>query len=75
MCLAVPLEIIKIDKEFALAKAGSLLRKINIQMLPGLKKGDYCLVHAGFAIQKIDRKAARLTQRLMKQIGNVKLPK
>lgn len=75
MCLAVPLQIVKIEKNFAIAKAGTLRRKINIEMLDNLKKGDYCLVHAGFAIQKIDRAAAKETLSLLKKISNVKLSK
>lgn len=75
MCLAVPLQIVKIEKNFAIAKAGTLRRKINIEMLDNLKKGDYCLVHAGFAIQKLDRAAAKETLAILKNINNVKLSK
>lgn len=75
MCLAVPLQIVKVEGSFAIAKAGHLRRKINIEMIDSLKKGDYCLVHAGFAIQKIDKAAAKKTLSLLKKIGNVKLSK
>ncbi len=75
MCLAVPLQIVKIEKNFAIAKAGTLRRKINIEMLDNLKKGDYCLVHAGFAIQKLDKAAAKETLAILKNMNNVKLSK
>jgi len=75
MCLAVPLQIVKIEKKFAIAKAGTLRRKINIEMLDNLKKGDYCLVHAGFAIQKLDKAAAKETLAILKNMNNVKLSK
>ena len=68
MCLAVPLEIVKIEGDFAIAKTGSLRRKVNIQMLKNIKVGDYCLVHAGFAIKKIDPQAAKETLSVLNQM-------
>jgi hydrogenase expression/formation protein HypC len=41
-----------------------LSRRINIEMLPGVRPGDYVLVHAGFAIEKVDPKKAEETLRL-----------
>ena len=68
MCLAIPMKIRKINADFAEVESGRLLRKINIQMLPGLKIGDYVLVHAGFAIQKVDPQRAKETLRLANEI-------
>ena len=61
------------DNKFAIARAGTLKRKINIEMLGNLKVGDFCLVHAGFAISKIDMKAAKEKLSLLKEIKNVSL--
>ena len=61
MCLAIPMKIKKIQGEFAKVDAAGLTRTVNIQMLPGLKTGDYVLVHAGFAIQKVDTQKAKET--------------
>ena len=68
MCLAIPMKIKSIDGDFAQVEAGKLMRKINIKMLSGLKPGDYCLVHAGFAIQKVDPRRAKETLRLIDEI-------
>jgi hydrogenase expression/formation protein HypC len=68
MCLAIPMKVKKIEGDFARVEAGGLLRQINIQMLPGLIQGDYCLVHAGFAIQKLDPKRAKETLRLLDEV-------
>lgn len=68
MCLAIPMKIKKIEGEFAKVEAGRLTRTINIQMLPGLKVDDYCLVHAGFALQKIDSQKAKETLDLIDEI-------
>ena len=65
MCLGIPMKIIKINNDFAEVEAGKLTRNINIQMLPNVKIGDYVLVHAGFAIQKIDELEAKETLKII----------
>jgi hydrogenase expression/formation protein HypC len=57
-----------INGDFAEVESGRLLRNINIQMLCHLKPGDYVLVHAGFAIQKVDPARARETLRIANEI-------
>lgn len=61
MCLGIPMRIKKIEGEFALVETSGLEKKINIEMLPTIKVGDYVIVHAGFAIQKLNPKAAEET--------------
>ena len=68
MCLAIPMKIKKIDGQFAKVESGRLIRTINIQMLPHVKEGDYVIVHAGFALEKIDPKKAKETLRLIDEI-------
>jgi hydrogenase expression/formation protein HypC len=68
MCLAIPMKIKNIQGAFAEVQAGGLRRTINIQMLAQVKRGDYVIVHAGFAIQKIDPKKAKETLDLVNEI-------
>ena len=68
MCLGIPMKIKKIEGEFARVEAGTLLRTVNIQMLSGLKEGDYVIVHAGFAIEKVDPARARETLKIIDEI-------
>ena len=68
MCLAIPMKIKIIQGEFAQVEAGRLKRQINIQLLSSLKKGDYVIVHAGFAIKKLDPEKARETLRMFNEI-------
>ena len=62
------MKIKQIKGQFALVETGRLRRDINIQMLPGAKVGDYVLVHAGFAIEKIDPKKAKETLKILHEI-------
>ncbi len=65
MCLGIPMQVKKIKGDFAEVETGRLRRQINIQMLPQLNLGDYVIVHAGFAIQKVNPKMARQTLELI----------
>ena len=68
MCLGIPMKIIKTKGEFAEVESGRLVRTINIQMLPHIQLGDYVIVHAGFAIEKVDPRRAKETLRLVDEI-------
>ena len=68
MCLAIPMKVKSIKNEFAEVATGKLKRTINIQLLPSIRIGDYVIVHAGFAIQKLDPKRAKETLRLITEI-------
>ncbi len=65
MCLAIPMRIKKIKGEFAEVEAGRLTRTVNIQMLLSAKVGDYVIVHAGFALQRVDPDEAKETLKLI----------
>ena len=58
MCLAIPMKITKIDGLTATGEAGGLLQDIRIDFLEDVKSGDYVMVHAGFAIQKMTEQEA-----------------
>ena len=62
------MKIKAINRPFAEVASGRLTRTINIQMLPGVKVDDYVIIHAGFAIEKIDPKKAKETLRLIDEI-------
>jgi len=56
MCLAIPSRIISIDNLFAMIDVFGARKQVSLMLMPEEPKvGDYVLVHAGFAIQKVDR--------------------
>jgi len=68
MCLAIPARVVSIDGSTAKVDfGGGVTREVNI-MLVDVKVGEYVLVHAGYAIQVIDKKAAEETIELWNQI-------
>jgi hydrogenase expression/formation protein HypC len=58
------MKIKQIAGEFAEVETGRLRRRVNIQMLSKVKIGDYVIVHAGFAIQKLNTAEAKETLKL-----------
>ena len=54
MCLAIAGRIKQIEGDAAVVDYDGLLKQASILLLPNLAVGDYVLVHAGFAIQKVD---------------------
>ncbi len=54
MCLAIPGKIEKIKNSLAVVNFQGLKKEINISLVE-VKKGDYVMVHAGFAIEKMEK--------------------
>ena len=68
MCLAIPAKVIKVQGDIAKVDFGEgVLRDVNV-MLVDARVGEYVLVHAGYAIQVIDRKAAEETLQLWEEL-------
>ncbi|MDA3954674.1 MAG: HypC/HybG/HupF family hydrogenase formation chaperone [Bacteroidales bacterium] len=70
MCLSIPGKVIKIEVDFAEVSVGGTIVKVGTQMVDDVKVGDYVLVHAGFALQKIDEKEALETLQLFREMSD-----
>lgn len=69
MCLAVPSKIISVNDLVATVDVYGARREISLMILPDeVEVGDFVIVHAGFAIQKIDREAGHEALRLLKEL-------
>lgn len=58
MCLAVPLKIISIDGNTAMCEAIGLTREVRIDFIADPQPGQYVIVHAGFAIERLPEEQA-----------------
>ncbi len=69
MCLAVPSKIVSIgENSIAQIDVLGVRRDCSVKLTPGVKVGDYVLVHAGFAIQQIEEQDAAETLRLLAEV-------
>ena len=67
MCLAVPAKVLKITENKALIESLGVKKEVEISLIPEVKKGDYVIVHAGFAIQIVEKEEALATQGYWKE--------
>jgi hydrogenase expression/formation protein HypC len=70
MCLSIPAKIISIEGDKAEVRIGNVNYSAGLQMVENVKIGDYVLLHAGFAIQKIDEEEAKQTLRIFEEMDN-----
>jgi hydrogenase expression/formation protein HypC len=72
MCLAVPAKIEEIDQGMARCSLGETDTRVQASLMlldEEAAPGDYVLIHAGFAIRRLDLEEARETLRLMREMA------
>ena len=57
MCLAYPAKVVEIKDSLATVELDGVRRKASLMLLPETKLGDFVLVHAGFAMQIVDKQS------------------
>jgi hydrogenase expression/formation protein HypC len=69
MCVGVPMRVISIDGDDIVAETDGVRRSASLMLLGDeVKVGDFLIIHAGFAISKLDEEEARETLRLMREV-------
>jgi len=58
MCLAIPLMLTEINGNDAVGERDGICRNIRVDFIPDPKLGDYVIVHAGFAIERLNARQA-----------------
>ncbi|HYF28644.1 MAG TPA: HypC/HybG/HupF family hydrogenase formation chaperone [Baekduia sp.] len=78
MCLGIPGQLVAwVDEEHHIAKAdvSGVRRNVNVGLLTGppenIAIGDWVLIHAGFAMSKIDEEQAEETRRFLEGLGQL----
>lgn len=66
MCVAVPTEVVEIIGHNALVNFGGVKKLVNIDLVSDVNVGEYVLLHAGCAVQKIDKEEAERTLEIFK---------
>ncbi len=70
MCLAIPAEIISIENEIATVRVGDALRAASLMLLGDeARVGDFIIIHAGFALHKMDPAEAQESLRLLRELA------
>ena len=75
MCLGIPGRVEKIDGASAKVRFGELIRNTSLDLLSEeVSVGDYVIVHAGFALERIDEEEAQKTLQMLKEISDLEVP-
>ena len=79
MCLAIPMRVIEVrgeaddflSSQIGVVEAEGIEKEVRLDMVDRWPEvGDYLIIHAGFAIKKLDEEAAMETIRLLKEAAD-----
>ncbi|MFP4497598.1 MAG: HypC/HybG/HupF family hydrogenase formation chaperone [Vulcanimicrobiota bacterium] len=68
MCLAVPTELIKIKDNIGVVETGGNQLEIGLDLIDDPQPGDFLIVHAGFALEKLDIDEAKKRLKLFGEL-------
>lgn len=69
MCIAFPMKIKELlPDRHCLVESGGVERRVSLRLLDGCAVGDYVLIHAGYAIEKLSEESAHENLRIMDEI-------
>lgn len=69
MCLALPVQIMKcLDNQQAIIQLGGITKEISTALLDAVAEGDYVILHAGYALTRLDEQEAQKTLNLFSQM-------
>ena len=71
MCLAIPSKIVKIEDNVATIDVDGVKREASLLMIENPEVGDYVIVHAGFAINKINEEDALESLKLLREAASL----
>jgi hydrogenase expression/formation protein HypC len=71
MCLAYPMKIDGVFGDVAQVSLGKIKARVSLQLMDGVKKGDYVLVHTGMAIEKVNSQKAGEILKLISDLNQV----
>lgn len=73
MCLAIPAKVTEIstDGQSGLAEVGGVGKEVSFALLDQIEKGDYVLIHVGYALSRIDPEEAAKTLALFDEMAEL----
>ena len=71
MCLGVPVKLVEKHGSSGIAEYKGIRREIGLELVDEVQVGDWVILHAGFAIQKLDQQEAEKTLRLFEELESL----
>ena len=70
MCLAIPMKLVERDELGGVAEVDGVQRQVSLIFVPEAEKGDFVLVHAGYAISQVDEDEAAKSLELLREYSD-----
>jgi hydrogenase expression/formation protein HypC len=71
MCLAIPMQLKERSEMTGTVEVDGVRREISLLLLDDAQVGDYLLIHAGYAIGRVDEQEAMETLQLLRDVADV----
>ena len=68
MCLAIPALVVEKQQNDGKVKIGEITRTVRFDLVDDISVGDYVLLHAGYAIEKIDKQSAQENMEMINRL-------
>ena len=69
MCLAIPMKLVEKDGWDGTVELSGVQRKVSLMLLEEAQVGDHVLIHAGYAIGRVDEQEAAQTLALLSELA------
>ncbi len=69
MCLAIPGKIVSIEGDYAQVDFGGVIKRVGLGLLESVTKDDYVIVHAGYAIEVLNKQDAEERLKLFAELA------
>lgn len=67
MCLAVPAKVVSMEGGSATVSIGGVRKVVRLDLVDGIREGDFVLLHTGFALARLDPIEAEKTLALLRE--------
>lgn len=74
MCLAIPAKLVEINGEKGKVETGGVRREVNLALVEDVNVGDYLIIHAGFALEKLDPREAEMRIKIFEELAAEVIP-
>ena len=75
MCLGIPGQVVSLEDDGGLrmgkVRFGEIVREACLEYVPEVAEGEYVIVHAGFAISRVNEEEAARTYQLLEEMGQL----
>jgi hydrogenase expression/formation protein HypC len=69
MCLAIPGKVITIEGDYAQVDFGGVTKRVGLGLIESVTKDDYVIVHAGYAIEVLNKQDAEERLKLFAELA------